>query len=413
MRPGLLALADQKILNSRTFDGLSDTIGILADIATKTSSPQLAEFTQLRRDIESAYDSRPATVATVQCWLEKLETSAAVLSSQVSQFGDDASELNWWTQALHRQCRDALDDLTYLMPWSRLPAAPDWLHNVPNIVAIPTLRELVALQGLLVRKLDERHAAGITPDEGAWLAELCPLVELASLRASERIATLDSLAQQLSELAAVDYSLLYDDTRHLMAVGYNVDQHRRDSGHYDLLASEARQSTFVAIAQGGVPQESWFALGRLLTAADGDPILLSWSGSMFEYLMPLLVMPTYENTLLDQTCQAAVKRQIAYGNQRNVPWGMSESGYNTVDANLNYQYRAFGVPGLGLKRGLAEDLVIAPYASALALMVSPEAACQNLQRLTVDGLQGKYGMFEAVDYTPSRLPRGQTSVVVR
>ena len=122
-------------------------------------------------------------------------------------------------------------------------------------------------------------------------------------------------------------------------------------------------------------------LGRLLTTAAGEPILLSWSGSMFEYLMPLLVMPTYENTLLDQTCKAAVARQIEYGKKRGVPWGISESGYNTIDVHLNYQYRAFGVPGLGLKRGLAGDLVIAPYASALALMVAPEEACLNLEEL--------------------------------
>ena len=166
--------------------------------------------------------------------------------------------------------------------------------------------------------------------------------------------------------------------------------------------------TFVAIAQGKLPQESWFALGRLLTTVGGDATLLSWSGSMFEYLMPLLVMPTYENTLLDDTCRAAVKRQIAYGSQRGVPWGISECGYNTVDAALNYQYRAFGVPGLGLKRGLADDLVIAPYASALALMVAPEEACSNLQRLAAAGLEGRYGFYEAIDYTPSRLPRGQS-----
>src|SRR5205085_2341396 len=129
--------------------------------------------------------------------------------------------------------------------------------------------------------------------------------------------------------------------------------------------------------------------------AGGEPVLLAWSGSMFEYLMPMLVMPSYENTLLDQTCVAVVERQIDYGRQRGVPWGMSESGYNQVDAQLNYQYRAFGVPGLGLKRGLGDDLVVAPYASALALMVAPQAACLNLQRLGGDGLAGKLGMFEA------------------
>src|SRR5258708_6847047 len=134
---------------------------------------------------------------------------------------------------------------------------------------------------------------------------------------------------------------------------------------------------------------------------------------MFEYLMPLLVMPSYENTLLDESCRVVVDRQIEYGASRNVPWGISESGYNLTDAQMNYQYRAFGTPGLGLKRGLAEDLVIAPYASVLALMVAPEKACANLQRLATAGVEGKYGFHEAVDYTPSRLPRGQSSVIAR
>ena len=211
----------------------------------------------------------------------------------------------------------------------------------------------------------------------------------------------------------MEYDFLFDKARHLLAIGYNVTDHRRDSGYYDLLASEARLCNFVAIAQGQLPQESWFALGRLLTTAGGEPILLSWSGSMFEYLMPLLVMPTYEHTLLDETYKAAVERHIEYGKKRGVPWGISESGYNTVDIYLNYQYRAFGVPGLGLKRGLTDDLVIAPYASALALMVAPEEACVNLQRLAAEGCEGKYGFYEAIDFTPSRLPRGKSYAVVR
>ena len=147
------------------------------------------------------------------------------------------------------------------------------------------------------------------------------------------------------DLAEMEWSFLFDRTRQLLSIGYNVAERRRDASYYDLLASEARLCTFVAIAQGHLPQESWFALGRLLTTAAGEPVLLSWSGSMFEYLMPLVVMPGYDDTLLDQTCKAAVKRQIEYGRQRGVPWGISESGYNLLDARLAYQYRAFGVPG--------------------------------------------------------------------
>ena len=211
----------------------------------------------------------------------------------------------------------------------------------------------------------------------------------------------------------MEWEFLYDRARHLLTIGYNVSNSRRDESYYDLLASEARLSSFVAIAQGQLPQESWFALGRLLTVAGGEPILLSWSGSMFEYLMPLIVMPTYEHTLLDQTCKAAVARQIDYGKKRGVPWGISESGYNMIDGHLNYQYSAFGVPGLGLKRGLAGDLVIAPYASALALMVAPEEAVRNLEALASHGILGKYGFYEAIDYTPTHLPRGRSNAVVR
>ncbi|HBZ47476.1 MAG TPA: cyclic beta 1-2 glucan synthetase, partial [Stenotrophomonas sp.] len=211
----------------------------------------------------------------------------------------------------------------------------------------------------------------------------------------------------------MEYGFLFYRSRKLLSIGYNVDDHRLDNSFYDLLASEARLCAFVAIAQGELTQESWFALGRLLTEVNGTPTLLSWSGSMFEYLMPQLVMPSYPDTLLDQTARHAVEAQIVYGRSLNLPWGVSESGYNAVDARLNYQYRAFGVPGLGLKRGLGQDRVIAPYASMMALMVAPEAACQNLQALEGLGFAGRFGMYEAIDYTPARVPPGHDHVLLR
>ncbi len=416
LRPGLLALPDHKILGARLFDGLGDTLRILMDAAGEAASPRLA---QLQKELETAYDSRPATLAAARRWLAQLTTSAAEVARifdtefDVGAATEPESEAKWWAHALARQCRSALDELTLLAPWILLPAAPSGLSDFPGFGEIPTLRELARLEEKLLPAIARRLDAVATPGESGWLDELRRLVAEASRRAKERIAAIERLALQSNDLARMEYDFLYDKARHLLAIGYNVGERRRDLSYYDLLASEARLCSFVAIAQGQLPQEGWFALGRLLTAAGGEPILRSWSGSMFEYLMPLLVMPTYENTLLDQTCKAAVKRQIAYGKQRGVAWGMSESGYNTVDVRLNYQYRAFGVPGLGLKRGLAEDLVIAPYASALALMVAPEAACLNLQRLSTEGLEGQYGFYEAIDYTPSRLPRGQSSAVVR
>jgi cellobiose phosphorylase len=326
---------------------------------------------------------------------------------------DPESEFRWWTRAFARQCQDALDELTFLAPWTELLSSQSSLGDFPDLDEIPTLRELAALEVNSLPAIAHRLSSATTSAESAWLGELQRLITAASQHAKTRMAAIKGLALQCDQLARMEYGFLFDETRHLLAIGYHVGEYRRDSSYYDLLASEARFASFVAIAQGQLPQESWFALGRLLTTAGGEPILLSWSGSMFEYLMPLLVMPTYEHTLLDQTCKAAVARQIEYGRNRGVPWGISECGYNTVDAHLNYQYRAFGVPGLGLKRGLAEDLVIAPYASALALMVAPEEACLNLERLAAEGFETRYGFYEAIDYTPSRLPRGQSSAAVR
>ena len=268
----------------------------------------------------------------------------------------------------------------------------------------------------LDQPLSLRELATLDQSPGLLLedAALARCLREASDHARQRLLALETLAKQADELAAgMDFTFLFDPARDLFSIGCNVTERRCDVSFYDLLASEARLCSYVAIALGQVPQDHWFSMGRLLVAAQGEPILVSWSGSMFEYLMPLLVMPSYENTLLDHTCRAAVQQQIEYGKVRGVPWGISESGYNRTDTHLNYQYRAFGVPGLGLKRGLADDLVIAPYATVMALMVAPVAACENLQRLAREGREGAYGFYEAVDYTPSHLPPEETSATIR
>ena len=408
LRPGLLALLDRPILEPHWPDGLGDTLGILEEAAGDLASATLAEF---RKGLEFARDSRPATLLAVQLLLDRLVRSAAAVAADL---GDESeSQAGWWAGALARQCRAARDDLIFLVPWAGLPEAPDGGGDLPATNLIPTLRTLAGLDVALSARLASRPEAAATPAQAVWLADLSRHVEQGSKRAQARIAAIQRLALQAGELADMEYGFLYDKASRLLSIGYSVDERRPDASYYDLLASEARLCVFVAIAQGQLPQDSWFALGRLLTSAGGEPILLSWSGSMFEYLMPQLVMPTYDNTLLDQTARAAVARQIEYGQQRGLPWGMSESGYNTVDVHLNYQYRAFGVPGLGLKRGLAEDLVVAPYASALALMVAPEAACLNLQRLAAAGAEGQFGFYEAIDYTPARQRRGESHALVR
>ncbi|MFK2875626.1 GH36-type glycosyl hydrolase domain-containing protein [Rhodanobacter hydrolyticus] len=378
LRIGLLELADAPLFEHRQLEGLADTLDLLerALVAEDRRTDALAA---LRRELEAALGQPLGNVKAAVACMERLTdlAEAAAAALDVEPEGD----ADFWLQALRVQCHDGCDCLRPFVHW----AAGE------GDLGMPTLRQLA--------QIDEVQAS-------------IPLQE-ARNRASDLLATMERLAAQCGALAMMDYGFLHDARRELLSIGYNVDERRLDSGFYDLLASEARLTSFVAIAQGQLSQESWFALGRLLTVTGGEPVLLSWSGSMFEYLMPMLVMPSYESTLLDQTCRAAVARQIEYGHQLGLPWGVSESGYNTMDVHFNYQYRAFGVPGLGLKRGLGEELVVAPYATALALMVAPKAACANLQRLAEEGLEGRYGLHEAVDYTPARLPHGQRATVLR
>ena len=404
LRSGLLALPDHKIVNPRLFEGLSDILGVFMEAAGQNEIEALTGF---HNELASAKNSRPATLPALRLCLKGLTISAEDLVRSLHEHPEN--EATWWASAMARQCRSALDELDLLAPWTALPAVPDSLCDFIVTGDIPTLSELAKLDKNVQRAINHPP----TSDEIEELGKIRDLVREAGSRARERIAAIDDLSRKLNELAHMEYGFLYDKARHLLSIGYNIGEDLRDSSFYDLLASEARLACFVAIAQGQLPQESWFALGRLLTNVGGNPVLLSWDGSMFEYLMPLLVMPTYENTLLDRTYKAAVERQIRYGMHSKVPWGISESGYNMVDVQLNYQYRAFGVPGLGLKRPSVEDLVVAPYASALALMVAPEAACPNLQRLAEQGAAGRFGLFEAIDFTPTRQKRGQQSAVVR
>ena len=251
-------------------------------------------------------------------------------------------------------------------------------------------------------------------DSGNLLGCLITLqAGLVEVKDNSNVQQVDDLFKRIGKLTEMDFKFLYDEKIDLLSIGFDVGERRRDSSCYDLLASEARLASFILIANGQLPQKHWFSLGRLLTKTGGETSLISWSGSMFEYLMPQLLMPSFENTLLDQTCKAVVKQQIKYGQQHNVPWGISESCYNVTDIAQVYQYRAFGVPSLGFKRGLADDLVIAPYATALALMVAPNEACKNLQVLADSGFVGQYGFYEAIDYTPNRLPRGKKHAVIQ
>jgi len=410
LKQGLLSIPSQKIIAPRLFEGIRDTLQVLAEKMGGENN-SLGELTEA---IESACQLQSIVPETVKLYIDRLIKNVEYILNNQQVNTENDNDTVWWIVALRRQCKDVHDDLIAMAPWLLLPDMPAKFVEFSHIgVGIPTLLELSTIEVDLLPKINRWYDEDITKEENQWLELFKKIIIESVRRAKERILTVEALAQQCVDFSNIEFDFLFDKSQRLLAIGYNVEEHRRDSSYYDLLASEARLTTFLGIAQGKLMQDSWFSLGRQLTNPGTSPVLLSWSGSMFEYLMPLLVMPTYENTLLDQTNRAAVQKQVEYGRKRGVPWGISESGYNMVDANLNYQYRAFGVPGLGLKRGLGEDLVIAPYASVMALMVSPEEACENLYELSKEGFEGQFGFFEAIDYTPARLSRGQSSVIVR
>lgn len=411
---GFKELSNARIYTADIFSGLVDTVRVLKQLEGKNRG-----LLQLEKELEKAFPN------TLQAAFTLLKTIANKIDEIIPTLDPINEESKRWGQILKLNCKEHLDEMLSLAPWVEIKSLLDnnsLGDSTKNIVLqlekldqVPTLSEVVnfeqSISPLIETALTEFSADNASSRKGeadyltAWLKSL----HEASKQAIQRKQTLKTLTSQSENFARMDFTFLFDTSKKLFIIGYNVSAQQADTSCYDLLASEARLCSYVAIAQGVVPMEHWFSLNRLLVVTQGKPALLSWSGSMFEYLMPLLVMPNFDNTLLDQTCKTAVQEQIEYGKTLGVPWGLSESGYNRTDVNLNYQYRAFGVPSLGLKRGLSEDLVIAPYATVMALMVAPLEACENMQRLTAEGKESTYGYYEAIDYTPSHLRPGVSS----
>ena len=322
--------------------------------------------------------------------------------------------------ALARECSAGLDDAAPGSPAARLAGALGSLAG--PAAGLRALEPLAAAVVSCADSLAAERADAASLEAATWARAGCRSIasQLRDLEADTdegrgalagRLAALAATARTMA--AAMRFDFLFDTERKLLSIGYLVAEGTLDPSCYDLLASEARLASFVAIANGDLPARHWFRMGRAVTPIHCGAALISWSGSMFEYLMPSLVMRAPTGSLLEQTSRLIVWRQRTYGEELGTPWGISESAYNARDLELTYQYSSFGVPGLGLKRGLAESRVIAPYATALAAMIDPHAAVQNFARLAAIAAQGPYGFFEALDYTPSRLPAGQAVAIVR
>ena len=316
------------------------------------------------------------------------------------------------TASLAQPLVDALAELTTnlrLDPAGGIADAAFPAGLAPQIAKIEALS--AALPG--------QQSGGMCADIAFWITAI-RATDDSHLRDTDA-ATRAGLAPRLAAFAktvrdmalAMEFGFLHNNERKLLSIGYLASEGLLDSNCYDLLASEARLAVFVAIAKNDIPAKEWFRLGRAVVPAGAGAALVSWSGSMFEYLMPSLVMRAPTGSLLEQTSRLVVQCQIDFGRRRGIPWGISESAYNVRDLDYTYQYSNFGIPCLGLKHGLDADCVVAPYATALAAMVDPKAAVANLAALVLQGGRGRYGFYEALDYTGSRVPDGKTMVVVR
>ena len=450
VKQACLGWTSAPVLGTQRWDGVLDALGALdaaiAALAPETPGAERGPIEALRADL-AAVEARVVAVRNAPDeWHamldELLETRCPALERAMVEAIRSLSsapeprliaELRAWARHVIQQLESMRRDADLLMPWlAALRRLPDSIRAAgarPDAgVLLDRLRDRlradVTLESIeaiceVVREDVEALAAILASSASpaadvAWARRLG--VALAACRdvAAERLRDLAANAARAERLVAdMDFAFLYDRRRRLFSVGFNVTADTMDAHHYDLLASEARLASFVAIAKGDVPVEHWISLGRPVGRAAGRLALLSWSATMFEYLMPSLVLREGQRTLIGRSCAAAVRAQMEYAARRGVPWGISESGYYEFDAQQNYQYRAFGLPALGFKRALDEDLVIAPYASLLALPFAPGAVLRNLTRLQDVGALGTYGLYEAIDFTARRVSSAREGMVVR
>jgi len=416
LEQGLGELAQAPLLDGKAFAGLFDTGTILKKVA---GQERLGGFDgSLLDELLIEWGNPPAGVLDKLRLLRKMKTNfrvplvpggaaswAGEMEGQVAAWTENAERYLGWIEILSEK---SASELAPLGP-TIMAALRDDLSRAPSLSGLAGGRSASLA---LLRVFREGSLRQASPLDG-WIDRVICAYQTAQWLAGETLGTLERLVAEVRALAdGMDLAFLYDPGQKLFAIGYNVSAGRLDLSSYDLLASEARLGSFVAIARGDVPLEHWFSLGRPYGAVGRQRVLLSWTGTMFEYLMPLLFQKSYANSLLDKAAREAVAVQIAYGRKLGVPWGISESAFADLDPEKTYQYHAFGVPSLGLKRALDEKLVVAPYATLLALNLAPSETVGNLKRLAGLGLLGDYGYFEAMDFSRQTQRHGVPGVIV-
>jgi cyclic beta-1,2-glucan synthetase len=418
---GCRDLLHAPLLSHSALRGIADTLGVLREETGRDTSMAMP-VQALRRLLRGKVEGHELVVR-----LRMANNLAQQLQGQ--RWQESGDERGYWTSRLQRELAAWTEIIDQCLPWMETLTQPPDSSLVPldgdivqlrglAVSAIPSLQALAnSLAGTPWAGVDAilswRGTPGLRPEMTAWIEQLHTQYTQARERAASTVRGLEALAASAARLGAgINMRFLYDYSRRLFGVGYAVGGPVEFSSHYDLLGSECRLASLVAIAKGDVPVEHWYALARPRVSLPGGAVLLSWSGTMFEYLMPLLFMRTFANSLLDHACREAVRQQIAYGHDKDIPWGVSECAYGALDANQIYQYRAFGVPSLALKPNLEDDLVVAPYATMLALLIDPAAAVANLKRLRASGFDGPMGPYESIDFNLENTKNGERGVVI-
>ncbi|HTW67790.1 MAG TPA: glucoamylase family protein [Bryobacteraceae bacterium] len=418
LQKGCEDLLQAPLLGPSCLKALADTLAILREASGRDASVSMP-IQALRRLLHGSVTGH-VLISRLRLALNPVQQL-----QESGRWQEAGGERSYWISALARELESWTAVVGRYLPWMEtLIHPPDSFLSVLSEDA-PRLRRLalgtaVSLEELshgmpapLEELLDWRGRQELRPEIAAWLDQLAAdyhSAQTAALETSKRLSDLSHAASVLS--AGINMRFLYDAPRRLFGVGYAVGGPVEFTSHYDLLASECRLASLVAIASGAVPTEHWFALSRPIVSTGRRQTLLSWSGTMFEFLMPLLFTRTFTNSLLDYACRQAVRLQIEYGRRQDVPWGVSECAYSALDASQTYQYRAFGVPDLALKPGLEDDLVVAPYAAILALTVDAGAAVENLERLQQLGLEGPMGFYESIDFSRENKRSGERGVVI-
>jgi cyclic beta-1,2-glucan synthetase len=453
LKQGCLAMTNAPVLGDKQWQGLLVILDILTEAlqaldiipnlsreknnhhpALEPGLPRASvesfevELTSIYERV-SAIRNQPAAWTMTLAWLsgegwERVSHRLMeLLGSHPNLQSESLTELQLYLDLMHHHLQDMQRSLDLFAPWlSRLNAPPapfmqtsawqDFHDSLP--AELPALGEAGAVYARIQTALN--HFKAQQQDETAreWCQKLDDDLSSARMTVTPLLIGFRDLAEQANAaVTGMDFHFLFNERRQVFHIGYNASAERLDPSYYDLLASEARIASLIAIAKGDVPQSHWQHLGRPVTKVNGKQVLLSWSGTMFEYLMPNLFTKNYIGTFLLDSCYAALDAQVSYGQDKQVPWGISESGFFAFDLNLNYQYRAFGVPDVGYKRDLPDDLVIAPYASLMGLSLQPQAVLENMAHLEQLNMLGRFGFYEALDYTKTRLPAGQTHAIVR